>query len=207
MVDQVYGVNETEDWTVYASGYGHHTWAKSELNRAIKYFPNYDGFGLPLHIATSTRGKQNGKKTLPETVYVYWASLAEGKFYVSKFDLTADMREAMMMDDPETLSNGNISHCYQKNVVFGLLPGGTAKVWSLGCDKYTYLGKIEAAKVFDSYPSNVIYFEAMQKKTEKRAADNGVELFPIPYDKVDQVFHYDLQKRRCAINREFWGCD
>ena len=192
LLDQVYGVNEEEDWTAYVRGFGGHTWRKSELDNAKKKFPNYDGFGIPLHTNSSTRGAQNGKKSLPESIYVYWASLAEGKFYVNKFDLTIDMREAMMEDHPETLSNGNISHCYQKDIAIGLLPGGTAKVWSSGCNKFTFMGEIGPAKVFNSYPKkNKRYYDAFAADVKKRASDNGVELFPIPYDKVDKVFHYE----------------
>ena len=203
MIDELYGINEEEDWTMYVRGFGH-TWSDSELANAKKKIPDYDGFGIPLHIISSTRGSQNGKKTLPEFIYVYWASLAEGKYYVNKFDLTTGMREGMMLDHPQTRSNGSIKHCYQKNIVLGLLPGGTAKVWSLGCDQYTYLGKVEPAKEFESYPSNIVFYEAMQKKAEKRAADNGVELFPIPYDKVDKVFEY-VPIPRCS-NKALWGC-
>ncbi|WP_063337724.1 MULTISPECIES: DUF2931 family protein [unclassified Marinomonas] len=204
MIDEAYGVNEKEDWTLYVTGFGGHTWAKSELNNARKKIPDYDGFGLPLHVISTTSGSQSGTRTLPESIYIYWASLAEGKFYVNKFDLTLDMREAMMTDDPETLSNGNISHCYQKDIAVGLLPGGKMKVWRLGCNKFTFMGEVSAAKEFESYPSNIDYYEAMQKKAEKRAADNDVELFPIPYEKVDQVFEY-VPIPRCS-NKALWGC-
>ena len=205
LLDDVYGVNEEEDWTVYVRGFGHFTWDNSELDNAKKKFPDYDGFGIPLHTNSSTRGAQNGKKTLPESIYVYWASLAEGKFYVNKFDFTTEMREAMMVDHPETLSNGNISHCYQKDIAVGLLPGGKMKVWRLGCNKFTFMGEVRAAKEFDTYPKeNQEYYESAQKKAEKRAADNGVDLFPIPYDKVDKVFEYEPIPR-CA-NKALWGC-
>lgn len=206
MIDQVYGVNEEEDWTIYAKGYGHHTWRRTEFDRVKERFPDYDGFGIPLHKGVSTVGRQSGSRTLPESIYIYWASLAEGKLYVNKFYLTPEMQEAMMEDHPEKLSNGNISHCYQKNIYFGLLPGGTAKVWRMGCGNYTYMGKVEAAKKFDEFGHNEEYYNIKKAQAEQRAADNGVNLFPIPYAKLDQVFHYDLQKRRCAINKEFWGC-
>ena len=36
MIDQVYGVNEEDDWTVYLSGYGGHTWARTEFKKVKK---------------------------------------------------------------------------------------------------------------------------------------------------------------------------
>lgn len=205
LIDEIYGINEEEDWTVYVRGFGHFTWNNSELDNAKKKIPDYDGFGIPLHVISTTSGHQNGKKALPESIYAYWASLAEGKFYVNKFDLTLDMRKAMMKDDPETRKNGSIRHCYQKNIVLGLLPGGKMKVWRLGCNKFTFMGEVRAAKEFDTYPKeNKEYYESAQKKAEKRAADNGVDLFPIPYEKVDQVFEY-VPIPRCS-NKALWGC-
>ncbi|GHW45099.1 nitroreductase [Vibrio cholerae] len=83
-VTQAYGVNNKEDWTVLLHGYMH-TMRNSELDRIQGRFPDYDGFGLPL--ARYTRGVQIGTGTtrLPDTLYLYWVSLFDTKFYVTKW--------------------------------------------------------------------------------------------------------------------------
>ena len=188
MVQQAYGVNEQYNWTSLTHGFSH-MWRKGELSSARKWLPQYDGYGIPLDsFVAVTQGQIMPAKILPDSMYLYWASLAEGKFYATKFDLSPALKRQMMTRQRFTAGDGVERPCYQNDVVFGLLPGGDAKVWIAGCYKYTYIDRVKPEKVFETYPKNIEYYQLKEERTKQRAADNGVTLFPVPWNKVDRVF-------------------
>ncbi|MCX9564177.1 DUF2931 family protein, partial [Vibrio cholerae] len=136
-VTQVYGVNDKEDWTVLLHGYLH-TMRNSELNRVRRSFSDYDGFGLSL--VNSTIGAQIGTGTthLPDTLYLYWVSLFDTKFYVTKYELPEQVKQLISTEVSYTRIDGaSFESCYRTQFIFGLLPNGQAKVWLGGCGQTT----------------------------------------------------------------------
>ncbi|MBQ4892321.1 DUF2931 family protein [Shewanella sp. MMG014] len=192
-VQQAYGVNDRYNWTSLTHGFNA-LWRKGTLDNVRKRLPDYDGFSIPLHAAaTSMQGQVMPAKILPDSIYLYWASLAEGKFYATKFDLSPALKQQMMTQERYIRPSGaDGGGCYQIDVLFGLLPGGDAKVWLSGCGMvYTYIDKIKPAvtAITDRSGAGVDNFQYKGpiERALQRAADNGVTLFPVPWDKVDQV--------------------
>ncbi|EGR1304821.1 DUF2931 family protein [Vibrio cholerae] len=197
-VTQAYGVNNKEDWTVLLHGYMH-TMRNSELKRIQGRFSDYDGFGLPL--ARYTRGVQIGTGTtrLPDTLYLYWVSLFDTKFYVTKYELPNSVKQLIATKKIYTKSNGFIiDPCYRTEFIFGLLPNGQAKVWLSGCGETIYLTELAPDQILDR-DSNGVKFDSYRKSSsfvdvQQRAKDAGVELEPIPWDKVNKVYsRYEIK--------------
>lgn len=132
-VTQVYGVNDKENWTALLHGYLH-TMRNSELKRIQERFTDYDGFGLSL--LNTTMGVQIGTGTthLPDTLYLYWVSLFDTKFYVTKYEIPTSVKQLIATKTTYTRRDGAIvDSCYRAEFIFGLLPNGQAKVWLDGC--------------------------------------------------------------------------
>ncbi|ENM5762497.1 DUF2931 family protein [Vibrio mimicus] len=191
-VTRVYGVNNKEDWTVPLHGYIH-TMRNSELERIQGRFPDYDGFGLPL--ARYTRGVQIGTGTtrLPDTLYLYWVSLFDTKFYVTKYELPNSVKQLIATKTTYTKSNGFIiDPCYRAEFIFGLLPNGQAKVWLDGCGETIYLTELTPDQILDrdsnGFKAETYKLSPDLKTIQQRAKDAGVELEPIPWDKVNKVY-------------------
>ena len=192
MVQQAYGVNEQYNWTSLTHGFSH-MWRKGELSSARKWLPKYDGYGIPLDsFVAVTQGQVMPAKILPDSMYLYWASLAEGRFYATKFDLSPALKKQMMTRQRFTAGDGVERPCYQNDVVFGLLPGGDAKVWIAGCYKYTYIDRIKptVTAITDRSGTGVDNFQykGWIEDTKQRAADHNVTLFPVPWNKVNRVY-------------------
>ncbi len=194
MVQQAYGVNEQYDWTSLTHGFSH-MWRKGALDKVREVRPDYDGYGIPLYtIPTVIQGQIMPAKILPDSMYLYWVSLAEGKFYTTKFNLSPALKQQMMTQERYIRFNGDDGgSCFQTDVIFGLLPGGDAKVWLSGCGiKYTYIDRIKPilTAITDRSGTGVDNFQykGWIEDTKQRAANNGVTLFPVPWNKVARVF-------------------
>lgn len=196
-VTQAYGVNEEEDWTVMLHNFTQFM-SVSELSNAREKLPDYDGYGLPLHSISIVRRDQIGGTThLPDYIYIYWASLVNPKFYVTKYELDESVKRLMSINLSYTLESGFVIHdCFRTELVFGLLPNGNAKVWLKGCDEMIYVKELPPDRIIDN-DSNRKLVEDYKKGSyftdvKKRAEDEGVSTDPIPWDKVNKV--YTLEK-------------
>lgn len=144
----VYGINKQNNWTSKLHTHTH-MWSNTELLTVRKIFPDYQGFGLPLAEETISMQSQLIKRTeLPDVIHLNWASLVEGKFYATTFELTPNIKQRMMTQQRYVGNYGQTWQCYETDIVFGLLPSGIAKVWLTGCgDQFTSLGQISASAV------------------------------------------------------------
>ncbi|PXA69005.1 DUF2931 family protein [Vibrio sp. 11986-1-5] len=191
-VTQVYGVNDKENWTALLHGYLH-TMRNSELKRIQERFTDYDGFGLSL--LNTTMGVQIGTGTthLPDTLYLYWVSLFDTKFYVTKYEIPTSVKQLIATKTTYTRRDGAIvDSCYRAEFIFGLLPNGQAKVWLDGCGETIYLTELAPDQILDR-DSNGVKFDSYRKSSsftdvQQRAKNAGVELEPIPWDKVNKVY-------------------
>lgn len=197
-VTQVYGVNDKENWTALLHGYLH-TMRNSELKRIQERFTDYDGFGLSL--LNTTMGVQIGTGTthLPDTLYLYWVSLFDTKFYVTKYEIPTSVKQLIATKTTYTRRDGAIvDSCYRAEFIFGLLPNGQAKVWLDGCGETIYLTELAPDQILDR-DSNGVKFDSYRKSSsfadvQQRAKDAGVELEPIPWDKVNKVYsRYEIK--------------
>ncbi|MCG6226858.1 DUF2931 family protein [Vibrio furnissii] len=196
-VTQAYGVNEEEDWTSLLHNFTQFM-TRSELSNARKKLPDYDGYGLPLHSISIVRRDQIGGTThLPDYIYIYWASLVNPKFYVTKYELDESVKRLMSLKLSCIPERGFVlPHCFRTELVFGLLPNGNAKVWLRGCGEIIYVKELLPDRVLDNdnirkriedYKKGPYFTEV-----KKRAEDEGVSTDPIPWDKVNKV--YTLEK-------------
>ncbi len=189
-VSQAYGVNEKENWTSVLFSYNRllHTISLSNIQRWV---PEYDGFGIALDMQADVAPAQmGGTNHLPDSIYVYWTSMHDLKFYVTKFDLSDKIKTLMSKDFRRSNENKT---CYIYNFLLGLLPNGHAKVWLYGCLDYIYIGEIAPFKTMQQDYQGVKaadlgdtteFFQSI----EKQANDLGESLFPIPWDKVNKTY-------------------
>lgn len=196
-VTEAYGVNEDEDWTVMLHNFTLFM-SRSELSNARKKLPNYDGYGLPLHPISVLRKDQiGGTKHLPDTVYIYWVSIINTQFYVTKYELEDSVKKLMSRKVSFQLPNGFVMEdCFRNELIFGLLPNGNAKVWLEGCGETIYVKELQPDQVLthDSKGMSADVYKngSLLARVKKRAEDEGMPLDPIPWDKVNKV--YTLEK-------------
>ncbi|BCK06717.1 hypothetical protein VCSRO17_1289 [Vibrio cholerae] len=198
-VTQVYGVNDKENWTALLHGYLH-TMRNSELKRIQERFTDYDGFGLSL--LNTTMGVQIGTGTthLPDTLYLYWVSLFDTKFYVTKYEIPTSVKQLIATKTTYTRRDGAIvDSCYRAEFIFGLLPNGKAKVWLDGCGETIYLTELAPDQTPDrdsnGFKADTYKESSYLRNIQQRAKDVGVELEPIPWDKVNKVYSiYEIKK-------------
>ncbi|MBD1564355.1 DUF2931 family protein [Vibrio sp. S12_S33] len=194
-VTQAYGVNEAQNWTSPL-----HTFSQfmriSDLKNVQGWLPEYDGFGLPVHsFAMNTQGEQVVKiKLPPDSLYLYWVSLINTQFYVTKYTVSEDVKSLMGQKSLYQNRDGSLGNvCYRTEFVFGLLPNGQAKVWLRGCGEIIYLTELAPDKVMDrdSHGFGVEKYKqpgSSLERIHKRAEDAGVLIDPIPWDKVNKVY-------------------
>nr|WP_319020564.1 DUF2931 family protein [Vibrio litoralis] len=95
-VSQAYGINEQEDWTSVLFSYSQLS-NFNNLKNIQQWFPNYDGFGIALNPGAGVAPAQiGGTNHLPDSIYVYWTSMHDLKFYVTKFDLSDKIKALML---------------------------------------------------------------------------------------------------------------
>jgi len=184
MVDRAYGVG-VDDRIHPIQSFSFWTLTRAELDYVRRRLPDYDGWGLPL--ANPVMESQIGyNRILPASININWTSLIDRKLYVTKFKLSPEIKRKM--SERQRFMIGNREYpCYQNSVVFGLLPGGDAKVFISGCRKYTLVGRVKPVETFDKYPVD----DGWITDAEQTAIDDNVTLSPVPWDKVDKVWRQD----------------
>jgi len=132
------------------------------------------------------------EKNLPESIYIAWKSDVEGEFYDARLEITPKIRAAMVKPRSWVGGDKDGDTCYQNDIVFGLLPGGDAKVWLSGCNRYTFIGRIESSGGSRNYPNNVIFIPYPNRHTKD---------FLVPYtdhieetEKIIKYTNYDELK-------------
>lgn len=194
-INKAYGINERENWTSMVFSYSQLS-NRVGLNEIQQWFSNYDGFGIALNPLTSLSSAQiGGTNHLPDSVYVYWTSMHDLKFYTTKFTLSDKMKSIMLTQKKVMLKTKYIS-CYMNDFVFGLLPNGNVKVWLYGCGNYIYITELSPFKVmpqdYDGRKASELITAPQYFKTiEKQANDLGETLSPIPWEKVNKVYTRD----------------
>ncbi|MGD8233073.1 DUF2931 family protein [Vibrio sp. TRT 1302] len=189
-VTQAYGVNDSRDWTSFI----HNDvlfFGRTEPQKVIKYYPNYDGYSIALGIPVTTKSQIMPTNVLPDSVYLYWASVTNQRFFATKFDLTPKMKKVMSTKEPFTRFDGFKTHCYRSDIIFGFLPNGNTKVWLDGCGEYKFVTELEPIKELDMDTFGNVA-EAYQadygESMIERAKQLGATLDPIPWDKVNKVY-------------------
>ncbi|EGR4139795.1 DUF2931 family protein [Vibrio cholerae] len=198
-ITQIYGVNEKENWTVLIHNIIPRM-SDSDIEYIRQIFPDYDGFGLPHALGITSRSQIGvGSTQLPDTLYVYWVSLFDTKFYVTKYEIPTSVKQLIATKTTYTRRDGAIvDSCYRAEFIFGLLPNGQAKVWLDGCGETIYLTELAPDQILDR-DSNGVKFDSYRKSSsfadvQQRAKDAGVELEPIPWDKVNKVYsRYEIK--------------
>jgi len=182
IIEEAYGVNEANNWTSFIFGFDTYWRSKREIRQT------YDGYAIGLMGGVASISDQKGPTTtLPDSLYIYWASLVERKEYAIKFDLTDKIKTEMMSPGRHRGKTVGGRHCYKNEIVFGLLPGGDAKAWISGCSTYVYIGKVSAIKESNTYLNNQLYLDLVTQDVKQSSIDNNIQLFPIPVDKIDKV--------------------
>lgn len=192
-INRIYGVNESEDWTSLLHNHSsRRSLAASRFSNVRVDFPEYDGFELYLGPPVSYIRQIAETSHLPDTVYLYWTSLFNQRFFVTQFHLSEQLK-AKMMIQKQFLYDNRMS-CYENDLVFGLLPNGQAKVWLSGCGTYTFIDEIAPVKESDksidgrdaaSYRKGWEYQDILE-----RAKSENATIDPIPWDRVNQVVTY-----------------
>ncbi|CAM4008259.1 hypothetical protein VA7868_00070 [Vibrio aerogenes CECT 7868] len=191
-VTQAYGISEVEDWTSPTIG-GSQSLSRSSLKHVREHFPKYDGYGLPISGSVNTMLTQVArKKSIPDSIYLYWVSLANQRFFVTRFDITPEI--VAKMQQLRHWGNREL-HCSLNQFVFGLLPNGQAKVWLTGCRVPEYIGEVAPLMEgkTDSNGFDKAYYQRKYytQEIKDRAKALGVDLFPVPWDRLERVYTYD----------------
>ena len=192
-VTQAYGVNDAQDWTSPL-----HTFSQfmriSAFENINKRFHEYDGFGLPIQDYAMNQKKQVVQiKLPPDALYLYWVSLINTQFYVTKYTVSEDVKSLMARKSLYQNRDGSLGNvCYRTEFVFGLLPNGQAKVWLRGCGEIIYLAELGPDRILNR-DSNGFDEERYKQGSllndiQQRAKDAGVSIDPIPWDKVNKVY-------------------
>ncbi|OOE77966.1 hypothetical protein BZG25_14630 [Salinivibrio sp. ML198] len=195
-ITQAYGVNEEQDWKMPIHGLSQ-SMRKSRIDYVRTVFPDYDGFGFPLSSLTAVNGRQVGSanKHLPDSIYIYWTSLINMRFFVTKYDLPQKVKEIMAKGVSFERYDGSLGYCFRNEFFFGMLPNGKAKVWLMGCDQLIYLAELEPAREKDrdqnGTTADVYRRGSKPEKAKQRGIDAGVSTVPIPWEKVGKVYSTD----------------
>ncbi|MCX9543221.1 DUF2931 family protein, partial [Vibrio cholerae] len=164
-ITQIYGVNEKENWTVLIHNIIPRM-SDSDIEYIRQIFPDYDGFGLPHALGITSRSQIGvGSTQLPDTLYVYWVSLFDTKFYVTKYEIPTSVKQLIATKTTYTRRDGAIvDSCYRAEFIFGLLPNGQAKVWLDGCGETIYLTELAPDQILDR-DSNGVKFDSYRKSS------------------------------------------
>ncbi|WBA16803.1 DUF2931 family protein [Salinivibrio proteolyticus] len=146
-------------------------------------------------VSGSQLGSAN--KHLPDSIYIYWTSLINMRFFVTKYDLSPKVKELMAKKLHYTRSDGSKGlPCYRTELFFGMLPNGKAKVWLWGCGKFIYLAELDPVREKDRDQNGTTADEYRQgptptptpQRVRQRGIDAGVSTIPIPWEKVGKVY-------------------
>ncbi|MEF1254985.1 DUF2931 family protein [Vibrio sp. M260112] len=189
-VTQAYGVNDSRGWTSFI----HNDvlfFGRTELKEMRKYAPNYDGYSIALGIPVEIKSQVAPTSVLPDSIYLYWASVTNQRFFATKFDLTPKMKTVMSTKEPFIRFDGFNTHCYRSDIVFGFLPNGNTKVWLDGCGEYKFVTELEPVEEFDmdTFGNDAeIIRDNYSEDMAERAKQLGATLDPIPWEKVNKVY-------------------
>ncbi|WP_245609263.1 DUF2931 family protein [Vibrio pacinii] len=189
-ITEAYGVNEEKDWTSFVHNDMHYM-RRTELSRIRQDIADYDGFGLVLGTPVTKIGQVAGTQTLPDSIYIYWASISNQRFFTTKWDLSPNIKTVMSTKETYTRWDGVVRDCYRTDMIFGFLPNGNSKVWLRGCGEYKYITEItpDAELDADTFGNNAeIYKANYSDRIAERAKQAGVSIDPIPWDKVNKVY-------------------
>lgn len=189
-ITEAYGVNEEQDWTSFVHK-DMHFMTRSEPTKILKDLPEYDGFGLLLGTPVTEKRQIGGTKSLPDSLYIYWASISNQRFFATKWDLSSDIKKMMSTKETYTRYDGVVRDCYRTDIIFGFLPNGNTKVWLDGCGEYKYITEItpDAELEADTFGNDAeIYKANYHSRIAERARELGAILDPIPWDKVNKVY-------------------
>lgn len=188
-IQKIHAINITKDWTKILMGSGDGIWL-TRSSQIKEIFPNYKGYGIPLYFKfASVFNQPDYSDELPEIIYIYWTSISNTRFFITQ--LKIDKEFVNNMKTKIYFERGK-SSCYPSNIDFGLLPDGSAKVWLSCAGRYRYIGKIGYSKELkeDSNGHGPEDYKEEQQKIKERANYFGVNLFPIPIDKIDKTYIY-----------------
>ncbi|MCZ4294071.1 DUF2931 family protein [Vibrio sinaloensis] len=189
-VTNAYGVNELRDWTSFIQ-LDMHFITRTQLEKVREYYPNYDGFSISLGMHVPPKRQVMPTNVLPDSVYLYWSSITNQRFFATKFDLTPKMKKVMSTKEPFTRFDGFKTHCYRSDIIFGFLPNGNTKVWLDGCGEYKFVTELAPVAELDAdtFGNDAeIYRINYGKRMAERAKLLGATLDPIPWDKVNKVY-------------------
>ncbi|MEL7292520.1 MAG: DUF2931 family protein [Pseudomonadota bacterium] len=189
-ITKAYGVNEEQDWTSFVHN-DMHFMSRTDLASLQKNIPEYNGFGLVLGSPVTEKRQVAGSRSLPDTVYIYWASIANQRFFTTKWQLPPDVKKVMSTKERYTRWDGVVSDCYRTDMIFGFLPNGNTKIWLYGCGEYKYITEItaDAELEADTFGNNAeIYKANYSDRIAERAKQAGVSIDPIPWDEVNKVY-------------------
>lgn len=192
-VTEGFGVSEQENWESPLHNFTQFM-RVTDIENVRKRFPSYKGFGLPIQNYTMIRSRQiQPTNHLPDTIYLHWVSLANTKFYLTKYSIPDAVKRLMEERYAYVRGDGvTIDSCYRTEFVFGLLPNGQAKVFLKGCGELNYLTTLGPDKLLEK-DSQGFGVEEYEKKSymhriKKRAESEGAVIDPIPWGKVNKVY-------------------
>ncbi|NVD06781.1 DUF2931 family protein [Vibrio sp. JPW-9-11-11] len=189
-ITKAYGVNEEQGWTSFVHN-DMHFMTRTKLKSIRYYYPDYDGFGLALGPPVTEKRQVAGTQSLPDTIYIYWASITNQRFFTTKWKLTPELKEMMRTKEQYTTWEGVVSDCYRTDMIFGFLPNGNTKIWLDGCGEYKYITEIaaDAELEADTFGNNAeIYRANYSARMAERAKQAGVSIDPVPWDRVNKVY-------------------
>ncbi|WPK54196.1 DUF2931 family protein [Vibrio fluvialis] len=192
-VTEAYGVNEEQDWTSLLHNFSQFM-RISDFKNISPRFPEYEGYGLPIaDYAMNQKRQISPTKLPPDTLYLYWVSLLNTQFYVTKYEVPMRVRDLMAKSAKYRRMDGSLgSTCYRTEFVFGLLPNGQAKIYLRGCGEIVFLKELAPDRILDhdsnGFAADTYKSSSYIGRIHKRAADKGVSLDPIPWDKVNKVY-------------------
>lgn len=189
-ITQAYGVNEEQDWTSFVHN-DMHFFGRSDLQKIQIDVPGYDGLGIMLGTPVTIKRQVGGTRSLPDIVYIYWASITNQRFFTTKWKLPPDVKKVMSTREQYTRWDGVVSDCYRTDMIFGFLPNGNTKIWLRGCGEYKYITEIaaDAELEADTFGNNAeIYKANYSDRIAERAKQAGVSIDPIPWDEVNKVY-------------------
>lgn len=192
-VTQAYGVNDSRDWTSFVHNDQQYMF-RTDYAYIEQSYPDYDGFGIPLGAPIGYSDQISGTNLLPDSIYIYWTSIATQTFYTTKWDLTMEVKKIMSTKEQYIRRDGFNRKCYRIAAIFGFLPNGNSKVWLRGCGEYIYITElmpIAQRKLDTPINANGIFENAYVKQVIERAEQLGVSIDPIPWDKVNKVYSSD----------------
>lgn len=184
-VPTVYGLNSKQDWTSVHTGFrripdfkthkanapgGLDPWTLDFCFNCISSFYNADAYVQP-----------------PEEIFIRYLALTEERVYELSFRLPDELQRQMLA--AATGDNDSGKTC-QTGILFGLLPGGEAKVWLAVCGRYQYLRQAQAQfgpMTLDASDRDYRqYMLAIEGQRRKNAA-SAEPLLPVRPDRLESM--------------------